>query len=209
MKARSRRVIFAATFMLVLSGVPLQPASAARTCAYFEFDKGTNINSTLIGRAFDQSGRCVVTRSWRAGSGLNTNPCDKDNGDGVGGWLPNGWYDVLEMNHSWNGSAVRGRVWRLENKACSDGTFRTELFIHTEETASATQECTPPANDSPWCWDDYQNGSGTNDYYSACIKVRRQSPEGNWANDHGPVHQFWHDFGGQHGARTDSVHVHA
>lgn len=190
--------------------LPTPAASAQRTCAYFEFTKSTNNNSTLRGWNLDQFGRCIITSSWRAGSGLNTNACDKENGDGIGGWLPNGWSDVSQMSHGWTGTLIKGRVWRLEDKACSDGTLRTELFIHTEETSTQTQVCTPPANDSPWCWDNYPGGAGTNDYFSVgCIKVRRNSPEGpSWPNDLGAAHQFWHDFGGQHVARTDSVWVH-
>jgi hypothetical protein len=52
---------------------------------------------------------------------------------------------------------------------------------------------------------------GTNDYFSAgCIKVRRQSPEGSWANDMATVHTDWHNAGlSQEGGRTDTVYVHS
>lgn len=45
-----------------------------------------------------------------------------------------------------------------------------------------------------------------------CIKVRRASPEGSWANDTLDVHRTWHDLGGGGGhgrfTRTDTLSVH-
>lgn len=215
--AARRTGIRIAAIIALLGGivaVPATPAHAARSCAYFDFAKSSPNNSTLTWKYYDDFGRCIRAISWRAGSGVNTDPCDKSTTSSPdGGWLPNGWYDVTAMQHDWNGSAIWGRVWRLNDKACSDGTLRTELFIHTEETPSATQDCPSGVNDSPQCWDSYPSGNGTNDYYSAgCIKVRRNSPEGTWANDHGSAHTAWHNNGGgsSHGTftRTDSVFVH-
>lgn len=215
----SRRVAILLALTLVALAAPMAPpATAQRSCTYFEFIKSTNTNSTLRWWYYDpETGQCTRSVSWRAGSGENQNPCDKSiPSDPDGGWLPNGWYDVLGHWNTYAGTAIWGRVWRLADKYCSDGqTLRTELFIHTEETSSGTQDCQPYSeNDRPQCWDDYPNNNGTNDYYSVgCIKVRRQSPEDGWPNDLGSVHTTWHDLGGgsQHGSftRTDSVYVHA
>jgi hypothetical protein len=196
------------------------PASAVgRNCAYFEFDKAGaaspqgNVNSDLKWRYVDQFGRCVNVRNYRAGSGDTQDPCQVNHG-----WLPNGWYDLGNEGHihNRNGALIDGRVWDLQDKACNGGTMRTELFIHTEEEADNTQTCSPASADSPRCWDDTRAFSGadvgTNDYFSeGCIKVRRMSPEGNWANDMADIHSDWHNLGagsGGHGSgRTDSLLV--
>ena len=141
------------------------------------------------------------------------------------GWLPNGWYDL--WGH-WNNydQTIKGRVWWVENMYCPDGTtLRTELFIHTEEGAGTGPNNQPqlcgqqlPDDDLPYCWDKkpaYSGAqNGTYDYYSnGCIKVRRQSPEGSWANDMLDVHNTWHDLGGRGGhgqfTRTDTLYVHS
>lgn len=186
--------------------------------------KGTNINSTLRWWYTDDYGRCIRNVEWRAGSGMNTNPCDNQDGGDGHGWLPNGWYDLRGHWNNYN-QTIKGRVWWLQNMQCHDGTWRTELFIHTEETAGTRpndqgQACGEqlPDDDLPYCWDKQPAyagaANGTYDYYSnGCIKVRRKSPEGNWANDMLNVHKTWHDLGGgsSHGSftRTDTVYVHA
>jgi hypothetical protein len=208
--------LLAAVVVAAVLATPV-PAQGARNCAYFDFAKGTNINSTLTWKYVDGSGRCILSHSYRAGSGDNTDPCDPDHG-----WLPNGWNDLKSTYHQngYNGSLIKGRVWHVDNKACQgDGTVRTELFIHTEETSSRGQTCTSNVDD-PWCWDVTAAsgaGAGTNDYHSqGCIKVRRDSPEEtqgpSWPNDMKDVHNDWHDLGGGSGhgvARTDSPYVHS
>lgn len=158
---------------VVGAAVNAPPAAAARSCLYFEFVKNTNINSTLYWRWMDDYGRCLHSDSWRAGSGVTTDPCQTNQG-----WLPNGWYDLDSTGHvdGYGGMAIKGRVWSLQDKNCSDGTPRTELFIHTEETQSNGQSCSSDPDD-PWCWDKTAAcstcGAGTNDYKSeGCIKVR-------------------------------------
>lgn len=211
---RLTSVVFAIVTLLAVAGVIVTPgvASAARNCAFFDFAKGTNINSTLTWKYVDEYGRCILSHSYRAGSGVNIDPCDQNHG-----WLPDGWYDLKSTYHQngYGGTYVKGRVWRLADKACQgNGTLRAELFIHTEETATRTQTCSSDADD-PWCWDSTAapgGGTGTNDYYSGgCIKVRRQSPEGTWADHMSDVHSDWHNLGGGSGhgvPRTDSVFVH-
>jgi hypothetical protein len=196
--------------LLMVSSVTLvaaSPASAARPCAYFEFDKGTNLNSTLLWRYVNDFGQCTLSHSYRAGSGDTTDPCQVNHG-----WLPNGWYDVTFHQNTYSGSLIFGRVWRLSDKACSGGTLRTELFIHSEQTSSNGQVCTSNADDLQ-CWDKTPGTAGTNDYYSnGCIKVRRPSAEGSWADDVSSIHSDWHNLGagsGHGNLYTDGVYVHA
>jgi hypothetical protein len=58
-------------------------------------------------------------------------------------------------------------VWQLDNKACREGTTRSELFIHREMTPRRTQACPgPSAVDKPQCWEDAR------DYRSeGCVKL--------------------------------------
>ena len=94
------------------------------------------------------------------------------------GWLPSGWYSQWGHWNDYNGSAVKGRVWWLQDKYCSDGvTKRTELFIHSEETASNGCRTGTSAYDDPFCWERL-------DYYSlGCIKIARPSPVASFPND--------------------------
>ncbi|GIU99793.1 MAG: hypothetical protein KatS3mg014_1409 [Actinomycetota bacterium] len=122
---------------------------------------------------------------------------------------------AVDNVNNYDGSAIWGRVWHLQDKQCHDGTWRTELFIHTEETSGNGQRCTSDPDD-PECWDDTPaspgGNPGTNDFKSqGCIKVRRQSPEGSWPDAMSDVHSDWHDIGGLgHGqARADSLYVHS
>ena len=104
----------------------------------------------------------------------------------------------------------------LQDKRCSDGTWRTELFIHAEEKPDSGQYCTSDPDDLQ-CWDStpaYPGASsGTNDLYSqGCIKVRRPSDEGSWPDAMSDVHSTWHDLGGGSGhgvPRPDSLYVHS
>ncbi len=188
-------------------------AHAARSCLYYEFVKDTNVHSDLNWRYVDDYGRCIRVHNYRAGSGTTTDPCQINKG-----WLPNGWYDLSSSGptghaDNYSGSTIWGRVWHLQDKKCHDGTWRTELFIHTEETSSNGQQCTSDPDD-PKCWDDTSaspgGDPGTNDFKShGCIKVRRQSPEESWPDAMSDVPSDWHDIGGLgHGqARADSVYV--
>jgi hypothetical protein len=172
-------------------------------CPRFVFDKGSNTNSALLMKGRDANGRCYTSRSWRSGSGVSTDPCAKGKG-----WLPNGVYDVPFMSDGYSGSVIAGRVWRLQDKKCSDGTVRTELFVHSEETSGNGQSCTSGNSDDQWCWDGTPNGEATNDYKSlACIKVRRGSTEHSKSNDLPTVHSDWHYWGLAHGSSANRVEV--
>lgn len=75
--------------------------------------------------------------SARAGSGSgSTNNCATNSG-----WLPEGTYGrgdgdsksrMERMYKTWGDTVVRGNVWFLDRKTCSNGSVtRTELFIHS------------------------------------------------------------------------------
>jgi hypothetical protein len=76
--------------------------------------------------------------TMRAGSGDGTkNDCVGDRG-----WLPNGVYSPTDRDYtstlkhfykSWGNPIVRGWVWELGAKTCSNGRKKvTELFIHSQ-----------------------------------------------------------------------------
>ena len=119
--------------MALLAAVVLAWTAQSATAAngWWTFDRNTNLNSTLSWKWTYPPSSAQYTRSWRAGSGSTTDECE------VGrGWLPAGWYSQWGHWNNYDGSAIRGRVWWLQDKYCSDGiTRRTELFIHSEETA--------------------------------------------------------------------------
>lgn len=109
--------------------------------------------------------RTVERASWRAGSGFEgrsaTNECAKGQG-----WLPNGTYAFIQYDNYW-GQLIKGRAFYLGNKACRNGTLRTELFIHTE-TGSRNKQCRDRKGDQLCRWE-YPR---FNDYKSfGCIKM--------------------------------------
>lgn len=207
------RVALSLTVALSAAAIPLlraEPAAAVRSCNYFGFDFGTATNSTLTLHWINSVGSCVYSLQWRAGSGNgNQDPCAVNQGR-----LPDGWYDSpYGMINEYAGTSVRGRVWTLQDHVCYNGTYRTELFIHTEEGINNGQDCSSAADD-PKCWDRTAACStcsvATNDYFSeACIKVRRDSPEGSWAGDMGNVHSAYHDHitGAHNAPYSDLLHV--
>lgn len=203
------RVALTTLLMAATVAVPATPASASRDCGYLDFTRINNTNSDLKLKTYEFGGACV-TSTWRAGSGTTTDPCQKNYG-----WLPTGWYDLWGHWNGYSGDAIWGRVWYVQNKECGDGTQRTELFIHSEETPDREQSCTSDSDD-PQCWDKTASCAsclaGTNDYYSnGCIKVKRTSSEGSWDGHLDPLHDAWHNsVSSDHGAftRGSSLHVH-
>jgi hypothetical protein len=173
------------------------PASAAN--GWWTFERRSNLDSTLTWKWTYPPSPAQYSRSWRAGSGTSTNECRR-----AEGWLPAGWYSQWGHWNNYDGSAIRGRVWWLQDKYCSDGiTKRTELFIHSEETAANGQLCTSAWDDST-CWERQA------DYYSlGCIKLARPSPVASFPNDLGNAHSAYHTYGGsdRHGAFTDSFEL--
>jgi hypothetical protein len=184
--------------LLTLAAAAVALALPSQACAYytyFDFARRTNTGSTLT-MVWQQIPGHFSTASWRAGSGSSTDAC------WIGhGWLPTGWYD---LNGHWDGynGTIRERVFYLQNKQCWNGTWRTELFVHSEETADQGQYC-PTAGDDPYCWE------GDYDYYSnGCIKLSRA---GN-PSDLRLMHDGWHGKSGdyRHGSFwiNDWLYVH-
>jgi hypothetical protein len=164
------------------------PANAFAYRTWFEFTRQSNINSTLT-MAWDCGGGYYGWQSWRAGSGVSTDACWVSHG-----WLPTGWYDLWGHWDHYD-ATIKGRVFYLQNKPCWNGTWRTQLFVHSEETADQGQYC-PTAGDDPYCWE------GDHDYYSSgCIKVSRAAP---YPSDLRLVHDGWHNQSGdyRHGSFT-------
>jgi hypothetical protein len=158
---------------------------------WWTFDRNTNLNSTLTWKWTYPPSPTQYSHGWRAGSGSSTNECRRGEG-----WLPAGWYAQWGHWNHYGGSAIKGRVWWLQDKYCYDGvTKRTELFIHSEETADNGQACTS-AWDDPFCWEREA------DYYSlGCIKLARPSPVASFPSDLGSAHSYYHTYGGssEHG----------
>jgi hypothetical protein len=162
-------------------------AASARAAVYFDFFRYTNANSRLYETWQDAStGKIYAQHSWRAGSGTRPDECLV----GVG-WLPGGYYNIVAHYDHYDGTKIKGRVWQLNDKQCANGTTRSELFIHSEETADNGQLCGVPYYDERFCWD------GDGDYYSAgCIKLSRSAP---YPSDLAQAHNDWDGWSGAHG----------
>lgn len=138
------------------SGSDRVAAAACKTKVYFVYNKPNKGVSITKGNLKLRKLYSNCTRktlgSWRAGSGTVKNSCTKNKG-----WLPNGTYPnkaagspytniKYYSNHT---GVIKGKAWYVGNHKCSNGTVRTELFVHTK---------------TPW--------PGTSGYYSnGCIKV--------------------------------------
>jgi hypothetical protein len=152
--------------------VPAAPASSAtaplRGVIIFDKNPHNQFNSRVIWRLYQrQAGKwkIVQTKSWRAGSGLpgkvGRNSCATSKG-----WLPNGTYALRQYNN-YHGNVIKGRAFRLDNKACPSGHVRHDLFLHTEQGAGNTQ-CKDRKGDQACRWE-YPK---FNDYKSyGCIKM--------------------------------------
>jgi hypothetical protein len=136
-------------------------------------------NNTLINGQFRGVLNSQTYMNWlRAGSGSGTNACATNN------WIPVGTYQITFHNDNYDGSLIKGRVWRLTDYQCSNGVRRTELFVHSEETAAQGQSC------PSFCWD------STNDYYSnGCVKIARLPVGADGKSDLGRVDYFVHTYG--------------
>jgi hypothetical protein len=181
----TRRIAVAITIVAAL--VPSARASAA-THVFFAFHRYTNTNSRLTVNLQDvYSGQILAQQAFRAGSGTSTNECYVGHG-----WLPAGWYDIVGHFDHYDASLIKGRAWQLSDKRCigGTGTLRTELFIHSEETAANGQYC-PTSSDDPFCWE------GTFDYYSnGCIKLAHAQP---YPSDIAYADNDWDAWDGRHG----------
>jgi hypothetical protein len=147
-----------------------EPHRPAGVRAVITFDKDARHpwRSRIRWRAMrqrDGAWRVVDAASWRAGSGLGgpgtTDACHRDVG-----WLPNGTYSFVQHD-DYHGNLIRGRAFYLGAKRCGDGTWRTDLFIHTESGAG-NRQCADAPGDQVCRWE-YPR---INDYRShGCIKM--------------------------------------
>jgi hypothetical protein len=154
---------------LVLLAAPADSA-APRWRAGITFDKNQKnpADSRLIWRLYkrtDGTWKVVETRRWRAGSGMlgkaGRNSCVNNKG-----WLPNGTYRVRQYD-DYHGQKIKGRAFRLDDKACSTGNRRFDLFVHTEQGA-ANKQCKNRRGDQLCRWE----FPAFNEYKSAgCIKL--------------------------------------
>jgi hypothetical protein len=190
----SKRITLAAVVVAAL--VPNGRAAAGRTQVFFAFHRYSNTNSYLtINKQDVYSGAILAQRGFRAGSGTSTDECYLAHG-----WLPGGWYDIVGHFDSYNASLIKGRVWQLSDKRCrgGTGTLRTQLFIHSEETADNGQYC-PTSYDDSFCWE------GDFDYYSSgCIKLAHARP---YPSDVGVADSDWDAWDGRHGYFTSATSV--
>lgn len=163
-----RRIIATVFALVVLIGVQAQPASA-----WWDLHRAGPSNALNGGLQWLWYDGSYHSAAWRAGSGNgNTNECASGQG-----WLPTGQYGIRGHWDQYAGSAIKGYVWWLDDKPCYNGVWRTELFIHTEQTINNGQQCAGPYIE-PQCWE------GDGDFYSAgCIKVSH------W--DIPTVHHYW------------------
>ena len=149
--------------VLGLNASVAAPAHAiVHTYSYFEFDKGTAPVGELHFWVYNvATDALILHRTWPAGSGTGSaDECYTNNG-----WLPNGTYSVKAW-HKTNG-VILGDIFELSDKKCPSRTLRTDLFIHTEQTASSGQ-CTNTSGVDDTCyW-----GDSSNEYRSnGCIKL--------------------------------------
>ena len=153
----------------LLLASPAESASPTwRAGITFKKNEANPANSRLVWHLYQRTGKTwkvVETRRWRAGSGMlgkaGRNACVNNKG-----WLPNGTYRMRESNN-YPGQKIKGRAFRLDDKRCSTGNRRFDLFIHTEQGAGNTQ-CANKRGDQLCRWE----FPTFNEYKSAgCIKL--------------------------------------
>jgi hypothetical protein len=134
------------------------------------FDKNwtSPSNSRLTWQLYQRQGgtwKVVETRSWRSGSGMLGKSGRKECVNNKG-WLPTGTYNVRQYDN-YGGNKIKGRAFRVDDKRCSTGNRRFDLFIHTEQGAGSRQ-CANRRGDQLCRWELPRY----NEYKSAgCIKL--------------------------------------
>ncbi len=194
MSTLSRRhlALVAAVIAALVLAVAPPPVEATPGLAYGNYawyNPGTTATNGLLKTYVGYASYSSVTAG--SGNGPNwNNPCISNVGR-----LPNGWYSTHNDKHVNNkNDTIKGRVWGISDKNCGNGTIRSELFIHTEETSTNGQTCTA-APDDPYCWE------GTFDYESqGCVKVSHPSGIST-------VHSWWHNavVAGGHGISYTNI----
>jgi hypothetical protein len=144
----------ASAFLVMAVMAPGAGAAPADDVNQFRFTRRSNDASELT---FTAPGLGDPMR-LRAGSGTVSDECLINFG-----WLPLGAYDVSAHDTDLEGD-IAGYAWELSDGQCYDGTFRTDLLIHSEMSADGGQDPTWEPN----VWTDDNPG----DYTSfGCIKV--------------------------------------
>ena len=160
---------------LALVGVASPAQSSSRSSGFpwravITFDKNwhNQFDSLVTWRLYQRSAgtwKVVETTSWRAGAGLpgsiGRSSCATSKG-----WLPDGTYRLRQYD-DYAGHVIKGRAFRLDDKACPSGHVRHDLFLHTEQGPHSRQ-CADRRGDQPCRWE----WPRINDYRSyGCIKM--------------------------------------
>jgi hypothetical protein len=83
-----------------------------------------------------------------------------------------------------NSGDIRGRAWRVEDKKCYNGTWRTALFIHSEQYHNPSNS--QHSSIEKWKWD------GNNDYYSnGCVKLSHAHISNGEPDGAGTAARYW------------------
>ncbi len=154
----------------LLVAAPAQSASPPwRAVLTFEKNQQSPSNSRMVWelrqRRPNGSWEVVETKSWRAGSGI-LGRAGRDSCATSKGWLPNGTYGI-RLNLENRGRLIKGRAFRIDDKACPSGRVRRNLYLHTEQGAGNSQ-CRDRRGDQVCRWEHPR----FNDYKSlGCIKM--------------------------------------
>lgn len=134
--------------------VAVAAAAPAVGADEFRFSRSSNWESSLVFEAEGLGERLQL----RAGSGTVRDECAVNFG-----WLPRGVYDVQAHEVGLEGT-IGGFAWSLSEQQCYDGTFRTQLLIHSEMSGDGGQD--ESWEPHVWTWSD------PDDYASyGCIKI--------------------------------------
>ena len=144
------------------------PRASYRAIIVFEKSYQRQFDSRVTWRLFEQRGKkrtLVEERSWRAGGGLprkgGTDACARSVG-----WAPDGSYRIT-LHRDYGGNVIKGGVFRMEDKACRNGTVRQNLFLHTEQ-GPGSRQCADGKGDQSCRWE----WPRINDYKSnGCLKM--------------------------------------
>ncbi|GAA3077231.1 hypothetical protein GCM10020000_73510 [Streptomyces olivoverticillatus] len=141
--------VLAATALLAPPGQAAVPEAASSS--YLRFTKYSPVDSRLT---VVRHGKAVVT--FRASSGMVEKECRRGRG-----WLPDGTYTLGHHHTAYDADLIKGYAIELGNKRCQNGTYRTELFIHSDMTRNGRQGT-----------NGHQRWDGDGDYRShGCIKL--------------------------------------